>query len=158
MEKEIEVLKKHIQGHQLKLTRQRQVILETFLSMPPHVSAEELYESSVKKNSSIGLATVYRTLHLLSQAGLTQGREFGDGQTRYELVYDHHHHDHLICVKCGKILEFENMDIENLQEKVARDHSFIIQSHKLEIYGSCKECQKKEAPRTRQTGERSASR
>ncbi|MHB8482845.1 MAG: Fur family transcriptional regulator [Nitrospiria bacterium] len=152
MEKEIEVLRKHIQGHQMKLTRQRQIILETFLSMPRHVSAEELYEGSVKKNSSIGLATVYRTLHLLSQAGLTQGREFGDGQTRYELVYNHHHHDHLICVLCGRIIEFENMDIEHLQEQVAKEHSFIIQRHKLELYGYCKDCQEKESHRVNRKG------
>ena len=144
MEKEIEVLKKHIQSRQLKLTRQRKIILDAFLSMPRHVSAEELYESSAKKNASIGLATIYRTLHLLSQAGLVQGREFGDGQTRYEFVYNHHHHDHLICVHCGKIIEFENMDIEHLQDQVAKEHSFIIQRHKLELYGYCKDCQKKE--------------
>lgn len=143
MEKEIEFLKKHLEIHQLKLTRQRRAILETFLTMPRHVSAEELYEKSVRKNASIGLATVYRTLHLFTQAGLSQGREFGDGQTRYELTLDHHHHDHLICLGCGKIVEFENNEIENLQEQVAREHAFRIERHKLELYGTCKECRDK---------------
>ena len=146
MENEAEVFKKHIQGHQLKLTRQRQIILDTFLDMPHHVSAEELYEASVKKNAAIGLATIYRTLHLLCQSGLVQGREFGDGQTRYEVVYNHNHHDHLVCTRCGKIIEFENMDIEFLQEEVAREHSFQINSHKLELYGYCQDCQEKEPP------------
>lgn len=142
MEKEAEILKKHIQVHQLKLTRQRQVILDTFLSLPRHVSAEELYAASTKINNSIGLATVYRTLHLLCQAGIVQEREFGDGQARYEIVSNHKHHDHLVCLQCGKIIEFENMDIENLQEQVAREHSFMIQRHKLELYGYCKECKR----------------
>lgn len=145
MENESEVLKKHIQGHQLKLTRQRKMILDTLLTLPRHVSADEIYEASVKKNSSIGLATIYRTLHLLSEAGLIQVREFGDGQARYELAYNHHHHDHLVCIDCGKIIEFENMDIEYLQEQVARKHSFKIQRHKLELYGECKECQERAA-------------
>lgn len=154
MEKEAEVLKKHIQGRQLKLTRQRQIILDVLLAMPGHVTAEELYEASAKKNASIGLATIYRTLHLFCQAGLTQGREFGEGQTRYELVYNHHHHDHLVCLHCGKIIEFENMDIEHLQEQVAKEHFFKIQRHKLELYGACQECQKKAAHKAKQKGSR----
>ncbi|MBI1823900.1 MAG: transcriptional repressor [Nitrospirae bacterium] len=145
MEKEAEILKKHIQVHQLKLTRQRQVILDTFLTLPRHVSAEELYEASTRKNRSIGLATVYRTLHLLCQAGIVQEREFGDGQARYEIVSNHSHHDHLVCLSCGRIIEFENMDIENLQEQVAKEHSFIIQRHKLELYGYCKTCHRSTA-------------
>jgi Fur family transcriptional regulator, ferric uptake regulator len=152
MENESEVLKKHIQGRQLKLTRQRKIILDTLLAMPRHVSAEEIYEASVKKNSSIGLATVYRTLHLLSEAGLIQGREFGDGQSRYELAYNQHHHDHLVCIHCGKIIEFENMDIEYLQEQVAIKHSFKIQRHKLELYGECKECQEKASRKNKRKG------
>ena len=151
MENESEVLRKHLQGHSLKLTRQRKVILDALLTLPRHVSAEELYAASIKKNSSIGLATIYRTLHLLCEAGLVQGREFGDGQSRYELAYNHHHHDHLVCIHCGKIIEFENMDIEYLQEQVAKKHSFKIQRHKLELYGECKECQEKasQPPKTR---------
>lgn len=149
MEKEAEILKKHIQVHQLKLTRQRQAILDTFLMLPRHVSAEELYEASTRKNRSIGLATVYRTLHLLCQAGIVQEREFGDGQARYEIVSNHSHHDHLVCLGCAQIIEFENMDIENLQEQVAREHSFVIQRHRLELYGYCKSCQRSSSQGTK---------
>ena len=149
MENEAELLRKHIQVHQLKLTRQRQIILDTFLASPRHISAEELYAASAKKSRSIGLATVYRTLHLLCQAGIVQEREFGDGQARYEIVSNHNHHDHLVCLKCGKIIEFENMDIENLQEQVAREHSFMIRRHKLELYGECRDCQAATTPARR---------
>lgn len=140
MEREKEILREHITRHNLKHTRQRELILETFLKIGGHVSAEELYNKVVRRDPSIGLATVYRTLGLLCECGIAQQQEFGEGRTRFEIVHEYQHHDHLICTKCGRIIEFENCNIERLQEKVAKDNQFTIYTHKLEIYGLCSEC------------------
>ena len=140
MEREKEILRQHITAHNMKHTRQREVILEAFLKAGGHVSAEELYDNVIKLDSSIGLATVYRTLSLLCECGIAQQQEFGEGHTRFEIVHEYQHHDHLICTKCGKIIEFENTNIERLQEEVARDHKFTVYTHKLEMYGLCSEC------------------
>ena len=140
--KEKEILREHITRHKMKQTRQRELILETFIKTGGHISAEELYQKVVKNDPSIGLATVYRTLTLLCQCGLAQQQEFGEGRTRFEIVQEYKHHDHLICTKCGKIIEFEDCDIERHQEQVASVHGFTIYTHKLEIYGLCRECGK----------------
>lgn len=136
--KEISILKEHLGKHQLKLTRQREQILHAFLKME-HVTAEELYRILAKRHPHIGLATIYRTLNLFCEAGLAQARHFGS-QTQYDNVINKGHHDHLICTSCGKILEFENVEIERLQEEVARRNGFSIQMHKLELYGLCSAC------------------
>jgi Fur family ferric uptake transcriptional regulator len=90
------------------------------------------------------VATVYRTMKLLAEAGLAHARNFGDGQTRYEAAVGKHHHDHLICTQCGTIVEFEDDRIESLQDAVARKHGFKVTSHKMELYGICKSCQRAE--------------
>lgn len=142
MQREKDILREHITSRNMKYTRQREIILETFLKIGGHVSAEELYHKVTRRDPSIGLATVYRTLTLLCEGGIAQQREFGEGRTRFELMHEPKHHDHLICTKCGKIIEFENCNIERLQEKVARENEFKIYTHKLEIYGRCSECKK----------------
>ena len=108
------------------------------------MSAEELYARVKKAHSGIGYATVYRALKLFAEAGLAEERRFEDGFTRYEYRATDGHHDHLICTKCGRILEFENERIEELQDAVAKKNRFQVQSHKLELYGLCFECRKKE--------------
>lgn len=135
---EIALLTQHLAKHQLKLTRQREQILVAFLKME-HVTAEQLHMLLSKKNSHIGLATIYRTLNLFCEAGIAQARHFG-AQTQYDNVSHKGHHDHLICTGCGKIVEFQNCDIEHLQEEVAKRNGFAIQTHKLELYGLCAAC------------------
>lgn len=136
--KEIEALKDHLASRNLKLTRQREHILSAFLKME-HVTAEQMYRALSKRNPHIGLATIYRTLNLLCEAGLAQERHFGS-QTLYDNVSHKGHHDHLICTSCGRIVEFENCEIERLQEEVARRNGFTIKTHKLELYGLCADC------------------
>ncbi len=126
----------------LKSTRQRDVILETFLSSERHMSIEELYLKLRAKHPNIGYATVYRSLKLFAESGIAREMQFGDGQTRYEHVEEGEHHDHLVCTRCGTILEFENETIEQLQTDVAASHDFLIQTHKLELYGLCAKCRK----------------
>ena len=126
----------------LKSTRQRDVILDCFLSSERHMSIEELYLKLRAKHPNIGYATVYRTLKLFAEAGIANEIQFGDGQTRYEHVSEGEHHDHLVCTRCGAITEFENETIEKLQAEVAASHGFLIETHKLELYGSCVKCRK----------------
>jgi Fur family ferric uptake transcriptional regulator len=124
----------------LKWTRQREVILEEFLSSEEHLSTEDLYLEIRSKNPHIGYATVYRTLKLFAECGIAEERDFGAGQVLYELSHGEDHHDHLICTGCGAIIEFEDPRIEKLQEQVAQDHQFTIASHRLEIFGLCAKC------------------
>ncbi len=126
----------------LKSTRQRDLILEFFLASQQHLSIEELYLKLRAKHPGIGYATVCRTLKLFSQAGIAHEIHFGDGQTRYEHVTADEHHDHLVCTSCGMIEEFENKTIEEIQLAVADSPGFLINSHKLELYGLCARCRK----------------
>ncbi len=128
----------------LRHTDQRKLIVETFFRSENHVSIEELLANVREKDRRVGYATVYRTLKLLAECGVANERRFGDGLTRYELADDTaHHHDHLICVDCGDIVEFEEPAIEELQDGVARRYGFELRSHKHELYGVCSRCQSK---------------
>jgi Fur family ferric uptake transcriptional regulator len=142
--KSVKQLAEYLASRGLRSTSQRDTILDIFVSAGRHLSAEELYGRVKKVHPGIGYATVYRTLKLFAEAGLAQERRFEDGFTRYEHNSPDAHHDHLICTKCGAILEFENERIEALQQDVARKNRFTVQSHKLELYGLCAGCQKKE--------------
>jgi len=124
----------------LRSTRQRDIILDVFLSTHQHVSVEELYLKVKSSSPGVGQATVYRTLKLFVEAGLAREILLHDGQTRYEHVMAGEHHDHLVCTGCNAIIEFENETIEKLQNEIATRHGFMIRSHKLEIYGLCATC------------------
>ena len=124
----------------LKSTNQRELILEEFLRAGSHLSTEELYLRLRRKNPRIGYATVHRTLKLFAECGIAEQRHFGDGQARYEASDHDEHHDHLICVACGKIVEFEDPRIEKLQIEVAGGQGFTIERHRLELYGCCSDC------------------
>lgn len=138
-----EQLSEFLVGQGLKSTRQRSKILAVFVSAGRHLSAEELSLLVKKTDASIGYATVYRTMKLLAEAGLAHERRFEDGITRFEYNAAKGHHDHLICTRCGKIIEFENEQIEALQQSVARKNKFIVENHKLELYGLCNDCKGK---------------
>ena len=127
----------------LKHSRQRDRIAETFLGMDGHVSVEEVVARVRREDPRVSVATVYRTMKLLADCGLAIARQFGgDGQTRWEAAAGRPHHDHLICTRCGEIVEFANERIEDLQEKVAHRHGFEVESHRLELYGRCARCRR----------------
>jgi Fur family ferric uptake transcriptional regulator len=129
--------------HGLRSTEQRRVVTEMFFESDGHLSIEDLLDEVRVKEPRIGYATVYRTLKLLKECGLAFERHFGDGVSRYEVAWSDEHHDHLICVECEKIIEFEDDDIEGLQHQVAAKHGFRLVRHKLELYGVCPDCQAK---------------
>ena len=126
----------------MKSTQQRDIILDFFLSSNRHMSIEELYRTLRTKHPNIGYATVCRTLKLFAGSGIAREIRIGDGQTRYEHIAVGEHHDHLVCTRCGKIAEFENKTIEKLQVDVADSLGFLIENHKLELYGLCAGCRK----------------
>jgi Fur family ferric uptake transcriptional regulator len=133
-----DALANYLNGMGLKHTKQRDLILIAFLDCNEHISAEQLYQKVRNDNPSIGFTTVYRTLKLLVEAGLAQERHFDDGLTRYEVEHDHH--DHLVCLQCGKIIEFESEEIESAQERIAAEYGFKILRHRHELYGHCSSC------------------
>ena len=116
--------------------------LARFFSADRHYSVDDLYTEVRRVNPRVGYATVYRTLKLFAESGIAREIQFGDGQTRYEHMMEGEHHDHLVCTRCGTIDEFENETIEKLQAEVAASHGFLIETHKLELYGLCATCRK----------------
>jgi Fur family ferric uptake transcriptional regulator len=131
----------------LKSTSQRDDIARVFFACNRHISVEELYREVRKVNPRVGYATVYRTVRLLRECGLAAERHFHDGEARFENVEETQHHDHLICERCGRIVEFSNAEIEELQERVARKLDFVISRHKMELYGICGDCRTGRQPR-----------
>lgn len=116
------------------MTDQRRTIATILDSVIDHPDVEELYRRINKVDKSISLATVYRTVKLFEELGILEKLEFGDGRARYEDA-DREHHDHLINVQNGEVIEFINSDIEKLQEKIAQELGFKLLGHKLELYG-----------------------
>lgn len=133
----------HIQAAGLRRTQQRDLILEIFLSTEEHLTSEDLHGLVHKKDPTVGLTTVYRTLKLLTEAGLAREVRFGDNKTYYEHHYNHDHHDHMICTECGKVIEFFSQAIEELQDQMASNFDFKPTHHSLRMWGVCSDCQQK---------------
>ena len=141
-EKERKIFEDYLATKNLKHSEQRKEILHIFLGIDKHLTANELYRLVQKKNPAIGHATIYRTLKLLCECGLCRELRFEDGTTRYEHLYGHQHHDHLICTKCGRFVEVVDSQIESLQEKLIKQHGFYPERHRMELYGVCKRCKR----------------
>lgn len=140
MKDEFKIFNDYLEERGLKHTAQRRNILETFLGIERHISVDELFRILKRKDPKIGFSTVYRTLKLMTDCGLARELAFEGGVVRFEHHYDHPHHDHLICTRCWKYLEFVHPTIEHLQDEIAESHKFTPEKHKLEIYGMCAEC------------------
>jgi Fur family ferric uptake transcriptional regulator len=133
----------HLRDAGLKVTVPRMKILEILQEAPEHhLSAEEVYHLLVDAGNDVGLATVYRVLAQFEAAGLVTRQNFEGGHSVFELNQGEHH-DHLVCVACGKVLEFVDDAIEARQEIIAKNANFTITAHALTIYGHCPECQKR---------------
>ena len=158
MTEEQEVFLKHIQKQGLKRTAQRDLILDVFLRTEGHVSGEDLYRLVREQDPSVGQTTVYRTLRLLTDAGLAREVRFGDGRAHYEHQYKHQHHDHMICKECGKIIEFYSPELEAIQDAMAAKHRFELTSHLLRMIGICADCRRQERERKRDSPKRPEAR
>ena len=128
-----------------KRSRSRAVVIEGFFRARDHVTIEELTRSVRESVPGIGAVTVYRTLKLLERLGYAKELDFGEGARRYESNLSPHH-DHLVCRQCGTVIEFEDREIENLQDLVTRRHGFHPTAHRLEIFGFCRNCTSGESP------------
>jgi Fur family ferric uptake transcriptional regulator len=118
-QKEQIIFQNFLLENNLKFTEQRRLILEIFLATETHASVEELYDKIKRKYPDIGHTTVYRTLKLFAECGLAKELRFSDGVSRYEHLFGHDHHDHLICTQCGKLIEVVDPEIEALQQRRA---------------------------------------
>ncbi|MFA9398355.1 MAG: Fur family transcriptional regulator [Clostridiaceae bacterium] len=144
--KQIENIKGKIKSAGYKLTLQRRSVLDTMiLHEGKHLTIEELYDIVKEGCPEIGLATVYRTMQLLEDISVVSKLNLNDGCLRYELVHEgeYHHHHHLICTKCGKVIEVEGDLLEPLETSIQNKYDFKIINHSVKFYGLCSECIKK---------------
>lgn len=138
-------LERYLKERGLKMTRSREAVLEAFLGLRSHVSADAIYEAAKRIDPGIGQATVFRTVKLLADAGLAREACMDDGVRQYERAYNQAHHDHLTCVSCGAVVEFVDQDIERAQEAVYRKFGFVSSGHRLQLYGICPACSSRDA-------------
>lgn len=131
---------KYIKQRGLKWTPEREKVLREALAMKGHFEADELAFRLRKKGSRISRATVYRTLPLLVKAGLLNQVIHGEKHQHYEPIHEERQHDHLICLKCGKITEFQNPALKKLEEEICRENDFRPQKILVEIFGYCRRC------------------
>ena len=138
---EFDIFIDFLKEHNLRWTPQRKSILKVFLQLEGHVPIDDLHKKIRSEDPTIGIATLYRTMKLLIDAGLAEMHTFNE-RTTYERLYQVNHHDHLICKICGKTVEFEHPLIEKYQQEVCERHGFALKSHRMELFGICNECQK----------------
>ena len=132
---------KGLRHHGLKVTAPRTKILQILEESPNmHLSAEQIYQTLHDSEQNVGLATVYRVLTQFEQAGIVKRHNFEEGRSVFELDQGAHH-DHLVCVKCGKVIEFIDLEIEKRQKNICEHHGFTMTDHSLTLYGHCKNCE-----------------
>jgi Fur family ferric uptake transcriptional regulator len=136
-----QIFDRYVAEKVLRSTPQRDRIVKVFLATERHVTVQELYDLVRKKDEAIGYATVARCVKLMEEAGICRKVDFGDGSLRYEHKYGHTHHDHIICLKCGRFVEIFSRRLEKLQDELVKKHGFSQEYHKLDIFGYCPKCQ-----------------
>ena len=139
--------RRHMRDHNLPVTQQREAIAAVLFHSNEHLSVEDIEGVLRSRGVHVGKATVYRTLDLLDRAGLVVEHDFGEGFKRYEPQGATSHHEHLVCVECGKVVEFTSERIERMKALIAEEHGFRHNHHRLEIYGVCRDCQGRAAAR-----------
>ena len=139
---EMQVFMEYLQERRLKLTPHRQLLLDPFLQNEGHRSVEDIYRVVRTADPRVGYTTVYRTMKILLDCGLAREIDLADGITRYEHLYNHQHHDHMICMQCGNSIEFYDPEIETLQDEASEHLGFKVLDHKLQIYGVCRDCRR----------------
>lgn len=147
MEHRIDRIKKQLRSQSYKLTPQREATLRVLLeNEEDHLSAEDVYLLVKEKAPEIGLATVYRTLELLSELKIVDKINFGDGLSRYDLRKEGaaHFHHHLVCMECGTVQEITEDLLEEVEEVVEEDWGFQVKDHRLTFHGICNKCQTNE--------------
>ncbi|MDA2931283.1 transcriptional repressor, partial [Acidobacteria bacterium AH-259-O06] len=146
---QLEILSEYLRKNGLKMTRQRRTVAESFLQTDGHLSTDEWYELVRKKDEKVGFTTVFRTLKTLTDCGLARETHFHDGRIRFEHIYRRPHHHHIVCVECGRTIEFLSPQWEQIQEEIVSKYGFKPLYHNLQIFGVCRDCQNKQETRKR---------
>ena len=134
----------YLREHRQPLTRQRDLVANVVFLSEGHLSVDGIRRELKRQNMRVGMATVYRTLDLLEESGLVRAHEFGEGFKRYEPALAQGDHEHLICERCGRVVEFSNERLERMLPALSDEHGFQHRSHRVEIYGVCRACRQPE--------------
>lgn len=138
----LRLFRRYLREQRLPVTHQREAVAEVVFSTSGHLSVEEIENTLRKAGNRIGKATVYRTLDLLVRSRLVVEHDFGEGFKRYEnRLSQDPVHEHLICLECGKVIEFQSWEVQDVRARITAKHGFKSTRHRLEIYGLCRECQ-----------------
>jgi len=140
MEKVKEIFVKYLDNYNLRMTSQRELLFDLFMNTEGHITADEFFVSAKALDATLGVATIYRFLKLMREAGIADEIIFGEGKVRYEKKFGTEHHDHLLCEQCGINIEFFNGEIENHQETIAQKYGFTLNRHKMILFGLCPDC------------------
>jgi Fur family ferric uptake transcriptional regulator len=140
----LERFRQHLRDHHQPVTRQRDLVAQVVFLSEDHLSVEGIRRELEGRGETVGLATVYRTLDLLVESGLVREHQFGEGFKRYEAVAAQSDHEHLICERCGRVVEFANERLERMLPALADEHGFQHRRHKVEVYGVCRTCRQQE--------------
>ena len=137
----LDAFRRYLRDHNLPVTAQREMVADVLFGSTGHLSADDIDRTLRSRGANVGKATVYRTLDLLAESGMVTPLDFGEGFRRYERARGRPHHEHLVCLRCGKVIEFVNERLERLKALIAEEYGFRHHHHRLEIYGTCAECQ-----------------
>lgn len=138
-----ERMRNFLKSKGLKFTKEREEIIKEIENTVGHFDPDELYVKMKSKGSKVSRASIYRTINILLKNGIIEVVENIDRHKHYEKVHDKNHHDHMICIKCGKVIEFYSPTLEMLQKELCDKENFTHTRHSLEIYGYCNKCSKK---------------
>ena len=136
-----------LRAESLRLTSQRLAVMEDILASGGHRECDDIFLSLREKRIPVSRATIYRTLDILEQVGFVRKLDIGDGRFRYENKLAQSHHDHFICLECGRIIEFVDRGIERRQERLSKEHDFRLIRHVHQLFGICRACQMEKAKR-----------
>jgi Fur family ferric uptake transcriptional regulator len=134
--------RRHLREQHLPVTRQRDLVAQAVLLSDEHLSVEAIQRHLQERGERVGLATIYRTLEVLVESGLVRAHDFGEGFKRYEPKAQQAGHEHLICIRCGRVVEFQNERLERMLPIIADEHAFQHQQHRVEIHGVCPDCRR----------------
>lgn len=140
----LDAFRQFLRERSLPVTSQREQVADVLFAAGGHLSVDDIEQLLRARDVHVGKATIYRTLDLLVESRMVVERDFGEGFRRYERVPGHPHHEHLICLRCGKVVEFQNDRLERLKALIADEYGFQHSHHRLEIYGVCRECQQRD--------------
>ena len=141
IENQMQLFAAYLKQNGLKMSRQRVLVVDSFLRSGGHVSTEELYHSVRERDNRVGFTTVFRTLKALTHCGLARETDLQDGRARFEPLYNRPHHHHIVCTQCNRTIEFLSPELESLQEQIVSRYGFKSWSHQLQILGTCQDCQ-----------------